>query len=300
MPRTRLLACVALLACGCSKAEAAVQKVTGAHKDSSSARACNGHAELCDRRYDQVVFPATHNSHSAREYGYSLNANQISGFTKQLEDGIRCMLIDVYPGSGEGGTVFCHGICSLGETPHLSGLAEIKTFLDAHPNEVLTLIYEDHVDASVIVADLGVAGLADLAFTHVAGSAWPTLGDMIDAGTRLVVTAENGGPPPAWFHHVWDVAFDTPYTFHDQSEFSCKLNRGSATNDLFLLNHWLSTTPPLELPTEDGAKLVNQKDVLGARAAQCGKEAGHYTNFVAVDFYEDGDLFEVVDQLNGF
>jgi hypothetical protein len=210
------------------------------------------------------------------------------------------MLLDVYPGSGEGGTVLCHGFCSIAETPHLSGLAEIKTFMDAHSNEVLTFIYEDHVDAAVIAADLEVAGLADLAYTHVAGEPWPTLGEMIDAGTRLVVTAENGRPPPAWFHHVWDVAFDTPYSFQDPSEFSCRLNRGSATNDLFLVNHWVNTSPPIALPSEDNAKIVNTYDVLRARAEQCATETGHLTNFVAVDFYEHGDLFSVVDGLNGF
>jgi len=150
------------------------------------------------------------------------------------------------------------------------------------------------------VADLETAGLASLAYTHPQGAPWPTLGEMIDAGTRLVVTAETAGPPPPWLHHVWDVAFDTPYTFVSQSDFSCALNRGSATNDLFLLNHWLSTSPPLNLPTEDGAKQVNQRSILEARARQCQQETGHLPNFVAVDFYEDGDLFAVVDALNGF
>lgn len=269
-----------------------------AASDSSGVRACNGHRELCGRRFDEVAFPATHNSHAAQEYGYpTVNANQISGLTKQLEDGIRCMLIDVYIGTDGTTTSLCHGICSIAETPHLAGLAEIKAFLDANSNEVLTLIYEDHVDPSVLVADLETSGLAAMAFTHISGAPWPTLGEMIDAGTRLVVTAETAGPPPAWLHHVWDVAFDTPYTFMNEADFSCALNRGSADNDLFLVNHWISTD--LGLPAEQDAIVVNTADVLGGRVTQCQNETGHLPNFVAVDFYEHGDLFAVVDRLNG-
>jgi hypothetical protein len=301
MRRADLLALLVLLASGCTRAEAAARRSVRQRSEvPPGTRACNGHRELCDRKYDQVVFPATHNAHSAREYRYSVNANQISGLSKQLEDGIRCMLMDVYPASGAKGTVFCHGVCSLGETPHLSGLAEIKRFMESHPNEVLTIIYEDHVEASAITADLQTAGLSGMTFTHVKGEPWPTLGEMIDRGTRLVVTAEKGGSSPRWFHHVWDVAFDTPFTFHDRDDFSCKLNRGRASNDLFLLNHWMSTMSPIDLPTEDGARIVNRKGVLEARANRCEAEVHHLPNFVAVDFYEDGDLFEVVDDLNGF
>lgn len=279
------------IAPGCSSTESRQSAEAGI-------RACNGHSELCSRTFDSVAFPGTHNSNAAREYGYTVNANQIDGLSRQLDDGIRAMLIDVYT-DGDAGTVFCHGFCSIAKTSHLEGLRLINDFLDAHPNEVMTFIYEDHADPAVIVADLEASGLAARAFAHSPGAPWPTLGEMIDAGTRLVVTAETAGPPPSWFHHVWDEAFDTPYSFYTQADFSCSLNRGAATNDLFLLNHWLYTTGVVELPTEDGAKEVNVAAVLGARATQCRQETGHVPNFVAVDFYQHGDLFAVVDALNG-
>jgi hypothetical protein len=40
-------------------------------------------------------------------------------------------------------------------------------------------------------------------------------------------------------------------------------------------------------------------DVLHARAAGCQTDTGQLPNFVAVDFYDHGDLFAVVDALNG-
>ncbi len=33
----------------------------------SDGKVCNGHAQLCDRRYNQVAYPATHNSMSAAD-----------------------------------------------------------------------------------------------------------------------------------------------------------------------------------------------------------------------------------------
>jgi len=56
---------------------------------------CNGHAELCDRPFDQVVFPATHNAMSVPLPGWfsALQERPIAG---QLEDGIRGLLLDTH------------------------------------------------------------------------------------------------------------------------------------------------------------------------------------------------------------
>lgn len=258
---------------------------------------CNGHVDLCERRYDEVVFPATHNAHAALSSDFlAVNANQTHGITQQLEDGVRCMALDVYEHKGD--TVLCHGPCTLGAISHRDTLNDIKSFLEANPGDVFTIIYEDHIGAELIEADFIETGLIDFVFTHSEGDTWPTLQEMIDAGTRLVVTAESAGPPPAWLHHVWDVAWDTEYSFKSPEEFSCDLNRGAEGNDLFLMNHWVGTE--VGLPSMDDAKLVNQSDTLLTRAQQCQEESGRLPNFIMVDFYEYGDLFAVVDTMNGF
>lgn len=269
---------------------------TSGAPDLPPARACNGDPALCERRFDEVVFPCTHNAFSAREYGFQkINANQQSGVARQLADGVRCMMLDV--SDEDGTTVLCHGGCALGKVEHAAVLADIGTFLEQNPDEVLTIIYQDDLPVDRIVADLEAADVAKRTYAHAVGSPWPTLASMIDADTRLFVTAEVGGPPPAWFHHVWDLTWDTPYTFHSVDEFSCELNRGSVDNDLFLVNHWVSTV--IDTPSEADAATANAYDVLYGRATQCQREAGQLPNFVAVDFYEKGDLFEVVRALNG-
>lgn len=256
---------------------------------------CNGHAALCDRRYDEVVYAATHNSYSARDAGFSpLVANQQRTVAVQLQEGIRALLLDVTIHEGE--TALCHGPCSFGKTPHIEVLADIAAFLADNPREIVTILYEDSASPAAIEADYVALGLVDKVFVYEGGP-FPTLAEMIAADTRLVVTAENGGPPPPWFHHLWDVAWDTPYSYKSADEFSCAPNRGDPDNPLFLVNHWVNNE--LDLPSEMNAKAVNTFEVLHARALECMQASGDLPNFIAVDFYEQGDLLAVVDALNG-
>src|SRR5215213_5463177 len=58
---------------------------------------CNGSAALCDRPFDQVVIPATHNSMSAQALGWQIPSQQLS-IPDQLRAGIRGFLIDTFYG----------------------------------------------------------------------------------------------------------------------------------------------------------------------------------------------------------
>jgi len=60
--------------------------------------ACNGAPELCARRVDEVVFPATHNAMSAADIPDWLFPQQEKGIPTQLQDGIRALLFDVHYG----------------------------------------------------------------------------------------------------------------------------------------------------------------------------------------------------------
>jgi hypothetical protein len=259
------------------------------------ARRCNGRSDLCDRPYDHVVFPAAHNAHAAREYGYSALGNQQRGFAAQLADGIRAFLIDAYH-DRVGRRVLCHGVCAIASTRHIDALETIRHFLDTHRNEVLTFIYENHVRPRELAEDFQAAGLDSLAFLKEPTRPWPTLGEMIDAGTRIVVATEFRGPGPAWIHPVWDIASDTPYGVERPEDLGCAVHRGSPGNGLFLMNHWVNGA--LGLPSEHGARAVNTFERLYDRALHCAEQRGRVPNFLAVDFYEHGDLFDVVGALN--
>jgi hypothetical protein len=71
----------------------------------ASASTCNGYAQLCSRRLDQVVFPGTHNSMSAADSPGWFIANQRHAIARQLDDGIRAFKISTHYGTGKPGNV---------------------------------------------------------------------------------------------------------------------------------------------------------------------------------------------------
>ncbi len=99
---------------------------------------------------------------------------------------------------------------------------------------------------------------------------------------------------PTFAEHV-EFTQDTPYTFPTVGSFSCEPNRGNADAPLFLLNHWLANFDSLVTD----ARLVNDREVLLARAEQCQTDRGQIPNFVAVNFVSIGHVHDVVDALNG-
>lgn len=254
--------------------------------------ACNGHAELCDRPFDQVVLPATHNSMSNQSDGFGA-PNQEDGLKAQMEAGIRGMLLDTH--EYEGDLYFCHSYCEIGKIPMVEGLTEIREFLDDHRGEVMVFILQDAITPEQTAKAFEEADLSRLLYTWDGGE-WPTLGKMVENDTRLLVTAESAGPPPDWYQHAWDLYFDTPYDFASTDEFRCDLNRGATSNPLFLINHWVEN--PLPSRTLSGE--ANTYEVLYNRAVQCQGEQSHLPNLLAVDWYTEGDLFAAVDTLNGF
>ncbi len=60
--------------------------------------ACNGHRELCNRRVDDVTFASAHNAMSAATEPGWLFATHEKGIRRQLDDGVRGLLIDTHYG----------------------------------------------------------------------------------------------------------------------------------------------------------------------------------------------------------
>ncbi len=57
---------------------------------------CNGHASLCERRYDEVSYVTTHNAMSAADEPGWFLAEQPHGLIRQLDGGARAAMIDVW------------------------------------------------------------------------------------------------------------------------------------------------------------------------------------------------------------
>jgi hypothetical protein len=191
------------------------------------------------------------------------------------------------------GLFLCHSFCEQGAVPLADELETIRAFLEANPNEVVTLILEDYADAADIDQAFDEARLTRSAVARRPGSNWPTLKKMITSGKRLVVFSERQGGTPRWLLPAFEEIQDTPFTFSTVEEFSCAASRGPADAPLLLVNHWLSSPDAAAtLPT------VNGREQLLARVQQCETERGMTPNIIAVNHADVGDVIAVVDELN--
>jgi hypothetical protein len=193
------------------------------------------------------------------------------------------------------GVYLCHNWCELGATELTAALDGVRRFVDANPNEVILLFFEDYVAPTDVQRSFVEAGLADRVWTLAEGEPLPTLQEMIDARRTLLVMAQQAGPPPAWYHHGDDLVEDTPFGFTDVDAFTCEANRGRDGAPLLLANHWLDTG----VPTPQNGRRANELEVLRRRVADCEDVRGRPPNVVAVDWYSIGDVLEIVDEVNG-
>ncbi|UJR80146.1 hypothetical protein [Sandaracinus amylolyticus] len=255
---------------------------------------CNGHAELCDRAYDAVAFPTTHNAMSSEEDGW-IAPNQGRNLWHQLEDGVRAFMLDTHRPASATQVMLCHGGCGvLGMRPLIDAMIELRQFMDCHPGEVLSIIFEPHVDEAPFAAVIEEAGLLPYLHQQAEDAPWPTLREMITSGRRLVIFTETSNVTLPWHHHAYDYVWDNDYRAESAADFDCDVLRGSRDNAVFVLNHFV-TNP---LASREQSELVNF-DVLRDHALRCRTETGDFPNLVTVDFYDASDLFEVVDELNG-
>jgi hypothetical protein len=210
-----------------------------------------------------------------------------------------------FRGSGERGMYLCHTFCELGATPLADVLEDLREFLATHPSDVVVVINQDYVTPEDFVGAIGDAGLTPYVFRGLDDSSWPTLGEMVESGQRLVLLAENRAGAAPWYQLAYDrLTMETPFSFSSASQLigaahldaSCRPNRGPAGAPLFLLNHWVTTDP---VPLRSDASKVNAYAPLLARAKDCQRIRSHIPNLIAVNFERHGDVFRVVDTLNG-
>ena len=294
---------------------------------------------LCERTLDQVAFPATHNSMAAADYPGFLFPMHDSTIPRQLDDGIRGLLIDAYYGypgdrvytdfergpnklhdqineelgpefsaaadraratltqpEGESKLYLCHGFCELGAVDMVDALTDVRDFVINNPNEVVLIVIEDYVLPADVVDAFEKSGLADYAYDGPLDPL-PTLGELVEADRRVIVMAENrAGEEAPWYRLAYDYFQETPFDFKTPAEMSCGRNRGSKGNPLFLINNWINTDP---MARPSNAAIVNAHNFLLRRASECATERKLFPNLIAVDFYREGDLFGVTDELNG-
>ena len=193
-------------------------------------------------------------------------------------------------------TYMCHGFCELGALPFDTALAQVREFLVSRPSDVVMLILEDYAPPKEVEAAFTRNGLMEYMYAGPSRGPFPTLRELIATNQRLIVFGEHDTGGLGWYHPAWETFQETPYTFHEPGQFSCKANRGDAKSPLFLINHWIESSPS---PKPSNAVIVNAESALVARATECRKERGRVPNVIAVDFAATGDVVRAAAVLNG-
>ncbi len=264
------------------------------------ATGCNGHDHLCDRPLDAVSMVKTHNSNASEERGYLLaSRNHTEALPTQLADGVRALNFDVYDPFDAGVSdvegeplLVCHGYCTFGSQPFQEILAGLHTFLSDNPREVVLLDFQNETTVDRLVTELQQSGLPDIAIEWDGGP-WPTLAQLIQADTRLLLFLPGGGPP-AWLHDRDSLMVRTDWGAASPDDWSCATNRPLFDHALFELDQTL--TDPITSP--ELATTANTNPLLSDRIAECTAAVGKAPNTISVDYYSTGDVFAEVHALN--
>ncbi|MFJ1593549.1 hypothetical protein ACIOD0_25385 [Kitasatospora albolonga] len=292
----------------------------------SAPRRCQGSAELCDLRYDEVAHLTAHNAMSTTADRF-IGPLQDPDITTQLDSGVRALQLDTYHWESpqdiatrldnpeftpeqrrlisaaidranppREGLWLCHSVCRAGAIELVPTLEDIGAWLRANPTEIVTLIVQDDIGAEETEEAFHRAGLGELLHTphEDPEEPWPTLKEMIDSGRRLVVFAEKADGPAPWYRNFYRYGMETPFAFRSPDEMSCEPNRGGTDKRLFLLNHFVTNGGGSRLD----AGRINARDWLLERARACEAERGSPVNFVAVDYTTVGDALGAVEELN--
>ncbi|KIM43912.1 hypothetical protein M413DRAFT_442978 [Hebeloma cylindrosporum] len=275
------------------------------------AQLCNGRAELCERKYGNTTFLASHDSFAVSGNPFALARNQEVEVEAQLNLGVRMLQAQSHISLQtlfDGGTVEAY-------------LNKVKHFLDRHPNEVLTFVFTNPENLSVQKVWKPIfdkTGFTNMAYVPpqpiMSRDDWPTLGEMIESGKRVVIFMDKGADSrtePAvdfilpQFKMLWEDKFDPT-----NNKFPCKVDRTAGplapSQQLNLINHNLNVNilpigRGILIPDRLNSPKTNGVNAIVSHSAHCAPYVeDRNPNFVMLDFVNVGQGMEAVNRLNGF
>ncbi len=196
--------------------------------------------------------------------------------------------------------------------PFSAVLADIKRFLAANPREVVTLRVENVIENwDVIANEFKKAGLDTFAHAQHKTKVWPTLGEMINSGKRLVIFIKRNGPNTKypWMNYERDFFWESNYSFSKKSALTADTSLPSSNsnfvaraqapkNKVFILSNFITFG---FAGSKTLAKEVNTRDVLTKRFQNIAVRAGQQPTLLGLDFVElpNRAAFDFVDNVNG-
>ncbi|KAK7030841.1 hypothetical protein VNI00_013949 [Paramarasmius palmivorus] len=285
---------------------------------SKRATICNRRSELCSRPYGNTTFLGSHNSYAVSTDIFAVGRNQEVSVTAQLDLGVRFLQAQAHIRTSlTAGFQAAYGILFDGGLV-VNYLKTVKTWLDAHPNEVLTILVTNPDDASlkdVWKPAFDSSGITPLIYVPPTNPMkrgdWPTLGSLIDSGKRVVVFMDYGadGAGVDFILPQFKMIWEPPFSSTD-SNFPCSVDRSegplSTQDHMHMLNHNLNVNI---IPIGDGVLVADRANAARTNSVQsimanvggCAPLAGGKApNFVMLDWVNVGEGMKAVNMLNGF
>ena len=268
---------------------------------------CHGITVFCLRTYDNFTFAETHNAYSTTEDQVLLGVNHYTGLQSQWEDGIRAFMVDAHHRSYENTTEedvrFCHSTgqffhpCQFGEVDAFEWIGLLNSLMNNSSGDVVTLLIENYVPPEHLEFLFNETGMMERIYTHDLGDPWPSIGDMVLDGKDLVIfweQAQNDDFP--WLHDFGVFSWTTNYAESNKEEMTCTVHRGDGSQPVWHLNNWLSSI--FGLPDPVAANDVNDYETLLNRSLECWEFMDNRPTFIAVDYWEEGEVTNVTITLN--
>lgn len=269
-------------------------------------------------RYNEICWPTAHNSYAATSHGYTI-ANQKLTTKQQFDLGIRCLMPDVWP---YGGSIkLCHGDCAKVnpiqqpfKVPRdfSEDLIDVKNFLAANPEEIITLMLENYVfDKELLdnfikkyIPENSILKPGDWNTQEKGG--WPTIDWMIKNNKRLVIFNDKHASPLTF--HTWQEVVENMYDVLDRAQASQLRAEAADLEEFFQRDRYLYTLnlfpavprSPIDiaLDTINGRDLRSLINYIVANGIHKGLYKGRYPNFIAIDHVHRGELIEIVREIN--
>jgi hypothetical protein len=269
---------------------------------------CNGLASLCQVPVNQVLFATVHNAASV--LGVIQFPNHDRNMLEALQYGYRGLNVDI--GLCDGSFRLLHGNCALGSAPLEDGLRNITNFVQTNDNQVVLIpiqldfetggefliqALQDYIAATV-------PEFLNLLYVHDSSStSWPTLQQLIDAGTPILLFQYNGedcssgncpfgsGLSQEWFDYAVESEYDFATTDEVLTETGCTITRGTGTA-FYGVNMFT------QVPSEASCDILNTQ--VRSHVNQCITSANRFPTAVLVDCWDRGTVVQDVQEINKF
>lgn len=282
-------------------------------------------------KYDEVCWLCTHNAYANYADGW-LWAQQSIAVADQLKAGVRALMLDIDDEDGEVYLLHAGWARSSVLRPGFSSfrrltdtLKDVNDFLDANPEEIVTIFFESDVKNSanfpLVVQAFQNAGttssnLAQKLFRYdqpnvgtngswsVAAQGAPNLQWMVDNNKRCLVFSSLRGldtnsvqpsAPDGWakmWHFIRESVYENSssldpgqWTNQRAESQDAEVNAGRTLN---LVNHWPDWAVGSILPASTSFGSINDAELIERHLNEWTFKYQRLPNFIAVDYFDTG------------